>query len=211
MYAVIHMCAAAVLAPDCCVAHATTTSYHTCSAAVSSAAGVGLYSVNTHTAHAMNYTTVHPANCCAWNRAYEMRWISYNIFQKCTYMFHRHNKIMLHTIRRSKHSYGVAWLSTSVVRGASITPPVVNAAAPAAATAYDDGLRKILSQILDDIKEAGTWKKEFNITTKQAAEIGTVLVWWWSVCISYVQHRAYHVYTVQVLRARPRQYSTFVR
>lgn len=86
---------------------------------------------------------------------------------------------MLPILRRSKHPlqcYGqhVAWLSTTRVASASITPPVVNAAAPAAAaTAYDDGLRKVLSHILDDIKEAGTWKKEFNITTKQAAEIGT--------------------------------------
>ena len=66
-----------------------------------------------------------------------------------------------------------AWLSVTSAR-TLIGTQVANAAAPAAA--YDDGLRKVLAHVLDDIKQAGTWKKEFNITTPQAAEIGAWLL-----------------------------------
>lgn len=76
-------------------------------------------------------------------------------------------------LRRARHvlrGQHVATVSTSSNLGVIDRPPTVNAAAPA--VAYDDGLRKVLAHVLDDIQQAGTWKKEFNITTKQAAEIG---------------------------------------
>lgn len=80
-------------------------------------------------------------------------------------------------LRQARHVLReqIAWVSTSARAGVIDRPPTVNAAAPA--VAYDDGLRKVLAHVLEDIQQAGTWKKEFNITTKQAAEIGVGGCW----------------------------------